>query len=46
MWHVLSPPLTLEGGMRIVSFTGTLSIHVLNDVTSSVILDIHALLQL
>ena len=29
--------------MRIVSFKGTLGIHVLNYVTSLVILDIHAL---
>ena len=33
----------LEGGMRIVSFKGTLGIHVLNYVTSLVILGIHAL---
>ena len=33
----------LEGGMRIVSFYGTLGIHALNYVTSLVILGIHAL---
>ena len=33
----------LEGGMRIVSFKGTLGMHVLNYVTSLVILGIHAL---